>query len=112
MKLFGIAAIILSLVVAWYIMVYIPGQDKAKQTVQQMQYIEQSMAKDAQRQKLQDCLKQADTKFQDYFQANSYPNPQPSQPDTRTWNSWQLEQDAIQQQNDDKTLCLKLYPQQ
>ncbi|SRR6266704_1218639 len=115
MKLLGIAAIIVALTVGYYFVIYLPQKDKAQQSAKDSQQAQQQAAQEAQKeqqkQDLQDCLTQAQNKFDNYLQLNSSPNPQPSQPDARTWNSWQLEDDASKQLSDDKTLCLKEYPQ-
>lgn len=64
-----------------------------------------------QRGKLQGCLTDAQDKFNDIFELNSTPAPQPNRPDVRTWKSANLAEDAQKTLSDDKALCARLYGQ-
>lgn len=111
LALIGIAAIIVSLAIAWYFIVYIPQRDKTEQAAEASRIDKQETEKKTAKIQLNACLLIAEDAYNSTFTDNSYPAPQPSEPDLRTWNSADIEDRADKKQEADKALCLKEYPQ-
>ncbi len=111
LALIGIAAIIVSLAVAWHFIIYIPQRDKTEQAAEAARIEKQDSEKTKMSRQLQFCLLQAQETYDTTFQYNSYSDPQTSEPDLRRWNTLALEENATKQLNNDKALCLKEYPQ-
>ena len=76
--------------------------------LQQGQTIEQSKIR-ANQESLQKCMQTAQSEFKDIQRLNSYPDPQPSYPDARTWNNGEIRNNIIKKLEDEKALCAKLY---
>jgi len=109
--LIGVATTIVSLAVAWYIIIYLPAQDKARQAAETARLRKEETDKQAAKRELQFCLLQAQETYDTTLQYNSFSDPQPSHPDLIRWNSAEPEDRADKQLETDKALCVKEYPQ-
>ena len=112
LTLIGVAAIIVSLAIAWYFIIHIPQRDKTEQAAEAARVDKQEAEKKTAKKQLNACLFFAEDNYNSTFTDNSYPVPQPSEPDLRTWNSADIEDRAEKKLEADKALCLKEYPQQ
>lgn len=109
-----IATLIISFSVFYYFVIFLPNKDKSRSLNEQQKLLEKTQtelnkAQDTKRD-LEDCLYKAEKEYNDIFVINSYPDPRPSYPDARTWDSFTIQNESTQKLQDDKSLCIKLYP--
>jgi len=100
-KTYIIIAVIIGVAVLGFGILNFVSKEKDRQ-------LEQSKTQ-ANQKALQSCLQTAQSEFKDIQRLNSYPDPQPSYPDARTWNNGEIRNNIIKKLEDEKALCAKLY---